>query len=173
MVFAAFVMVGTVNAVNITDGIDGLATGVTMPVALFFTAVSAYWLHDELGVFASALFGGLCAFLIYNFYPAKVFMGDTGSLFLGGAVCGMAFALDIPLILIPVGIIYIAETLSDIIQVGYFKLSHGKRIFRMAPLHHHLEMGGWSEVKLFCVFTVITLAFCALAFWGVMYRYPM
>ena len=85
----------------------------------------------------------------------------------------MAFALDIPLILIPVGIIYIAETLSDIIQVGYFKLSHGKRIFRMAPLHHHLEMGGWSEVKLFCVFTVITLAFCALAFWGVMYRYPM
>ena len=173
MVFAAFVMVGTVNAVNITDGIDGLATGVTMPVALFFTAVSAYWLHDELGVFASALFGGLCAFLIYNFYPAKVFMGDTGSLFLGGAVCGMAFALDIPLILIPVGIIYIAETLSDIIQVGYFKLSHGKRIFRMAPLHHHLEMGGWSEVKLFCVFTVITLAFCALAFRGVMYRYPM
>ena len=100
-------------------------------------------------------------------------MGDTGSLFLGGAVCGLAFALDIPLILIPVGIIYIAETLSDIIQVGYFKLSHGKRIFRMAPLHHHLEMGGWSEIKLFCVFTVITLAFCALAFWGVMYRYPV
>ena len=102
MVFAAFVMVGTVNAVNITDGIDGLATGVTMPVALFFTAVSAYWFHDELGVFSAALFGGLCAFLIYNFYPAKVFMGDTGSLFLGGAVCGLAFALDIPLILIPV-----------------------------------------------------------------------
>ena len=170
MVFAAFVMVGTVNAVNITDGIDGLATGVTMPVALFFTAVSAYWLHDELGVFASALFGGLCAFLIYNFYPAKVFMGDTGSLFLGGAVCGMAFALDIPLILIPVGIIYIAETLSDIIQVGYFKLSHGKRIFRMAPLHHHLEMGGWSEVKLFCVFTGITAVTCVLSFWGVMNR---
>ena len=168
MVFAAFVMVGTVNAVNITDGIDGLATGVTMPVALFFTAVSAYWFHDELGVFSAALFGGLCAFLIYNFYPAKVFMGDTGSLFLGGAVCGLAFALDIPLILIPVGIIYIAETLSDIIQVGYFKLSHGKRIFRMAPLHHHLEMGGWSEIKLFCVFSVITLAF-----WGVMYRYPV
>ena len=173
MVFAAFVMVGTVNAVNITDGIDGLATGVTMPVALFFTAVSAYWLHDELGVFSAALFGGLCAFLIYNFHPAKVFMGDTGSLFLGGAVCGLAFALDIPLILIPVGIIYIAETLSDIIQVGYFKLTHGKRIFRMAPLHHHLEMGGWSEVKLFCVFTVITLAFCALSFWGVMYRYSL
>ncbi len=170
MVFAAFVMVGCVNAVNITDGVDGLATGVTMPVALFFLAVSAYWVQTELGIFAAALFGGLCAFLLYNFHPAKVFMGDTGSLFLGGAVCGMAFALDIPLILILVGTIYIAETMSDIIQVGYFKLSHGKRVFRMAPLHHHFEMGGWSEVKLFCVFTLITLVFCGLAFLGIMYR---
>ena len=170
MVFAAFVMVGTVNAVNITDGIDGLAAGVTMPVALFFTAAACFWARYELGVFAAALFGGLCAFLIYNFYPAKVFMGDTGSLFLGGAVCGLAFALDIPLILITVGVIYIVETLSDILQVGYFKLSHGKRIFRMAPLHHHLEMGGWSEVKLFCVFTGITAVTCVLSFWGVMNR---
>lgn len=170
MVFAAFVMVGCVNAVNITDGVDGLATGVTMPVALFFLAVSAYWAQTELGIFAAALFGGLCAFLLYNFHPAKVFMGDTGSLFLGGAVCGMAFALDIPLILILVGIIYIAETMSDIIQVGYFKLTHGKRVFRMAPLHHHFEMGGWSEVKLFCVFTLITVVFCGLAFLGVMHR---
>jgi phospho-N-acetylmuramoyl-pentapeptide-transferase len=173
MVFAAFVMVGTVNAVNITDGIDGLATGVTMPVALFFTAVSVYWGHMELGVFGAALFGGLCAFLIYNFHPAKVFMGDTGSLFLGGVVCGMAFALDIPLALILVGIIYIAETLSDIIQVVYFKATHGKRIFRMAPLHHHFEMGGWSEEKLFAVFTGITAAACILAFWGVMDRFPV
>ena len=167
MVFAAFVMVGCVNAVNITDGIDGLASGVTMPVMLFFTAVACWWGHYELGIFSGALLGGLAGFLIYNFHPAKVFMGD---LFLGGAVCGLAFALDIPLVLILVGIIYIAETLSDIIQVGYFKLTHGKRIFRMAPLHHHLEMGGWSEVKLFCVFTGITLVMCALAFWGVMYR---
>ena len=172
MIFAAFVMVGTVNAVNLTDGIDGLATGVTMPVALFYTAVAVYWGHMELGVFGAALFGGLCAFLIYNFHPAKVFMGDTGSLFLGGIVCGLAFALDIPLALIPVGIIYIAETASDIIQVVYFKLSHGKRIFRMAPLHHHFEMGGWSEVKLFVVFTGITAATCILAFWGVMDRFP-
>ena len=170
MVFAAFVMVGCVNAVNITDGIDGLASGVTMPVMLFFTAVACWWGHYELGIFSAALLGGLAGFLIYNFHPAKVFMGDTGSLFLGGAVCGLAFALDIPLVLILVGIIYIAETLSDIIQVGYFKLTHGKRIFRMAPLHHHLEMGGWSEVKLFCVFTGITLVMCVLAFWGVMYR---
>ena len=171
MVFAAFVMVGCVNAVNITDGIDGLAAGVTVPVMAFFTAVAVLWDHDELGIFSAALLGGLLAFLIYNFHPAKVFMGDTGYLFLGGAVCGLAFGLDIPLVLILVGIIYIAETLSDIIQVGYFKLTHGKRIFRMAPLHHHLEMGGWSEVKLVCVFSGITLLACLLAYWGVLGRW--
>ena len=162
--------ISTVNTVNITDGIDGLATGVTMPVMLFFTAVACFWGQLELGIFSAGLFGGLCGFLIYNFHPAKVFMGDTGSLFLGGAVCGLAFALDIPLVLILVGIIYILETLSDILQVGYFKLTHGKRIFRMAPLHHHLELGGWSEVKLFCVFSGVTLLACVLAFLGVMGR---
>ena len=124
-----------------------------------------------MGVFAAALAGGILGFLIYNFYPAKVFMGDTGSLFLGGAVCAMAFAVDAPLILIPVGIIYIAETMSDIIQVTYFKLTHGKRIFRMAPLHHHLELGGWTEVRIVLTFAAITVAFCLLAFAGVMYRY--
>ncbi len=173
LVFAAFVMVGTVNAVNITDGVDGLSTGVTMPVALFYTAVACYWGYTALGIFAAAVFGGLCAFLIYNFHPAKVFMGDTGSLFLGGVVCGMAFALDIPLALITVGIIYIAETLSDIIQVVYFKVTHGKRIFRMAPLHHHFEMGGWSEEKLFCVFSGITVVTCVATFFGVMDRFPV
>ena len=173
MVFAAFVMVGTVNAVNITDGVDGLSTGVTMPVALFYTAVACYWGYTTLGIFAAAVFGGLCAFLIYNFHPAKVFMGDTGSLFLGGVVCGLAFALDIPLALITVGIIYIAETLSDIIQVAYFKATHGKRIFRMAPLHHHFEMGGWSEEKLFCVFSGVTVLTCVATFFGVMNRFPV
>lgn len=173
MIFAAFVMVGTVNAVNITDGVDGLSTGVTMPVMLFFTAVATYWAQTALAEFAAGLFGGLCAFLIYNFHPAKVFMGDTGSLFLGGAVCGLAFALDIPLVLLLVGIIYIAETVSDILQVVYFKVTHGKRIFRMAPLHHHFELGGWSEVKLFCVFSGITVVTCVLAFWGIMNRYPL
>ena len=167
MIFAAFVMVGTVNAVNITDGVDGLATGVTMPVALFYLAVSILSKTVELGIFSAALFGGLCAFLLYNFHPAKVFMGDTGSLFLGGAVCGMAFALDMPLILILIGVIYLVETLSDIIQVTYFKLTHGKRVFRMAPLHHHFEMGGWSEEKLFAVFTGVTLLACLIAFFGV------
>ncbi|MCD8211754.1 MAG: phospho-N-acetylmuramoyl-pentapeptide-transferase [Oscillospiraceae bacterium] len=170
LIFAAFVMVGCVNAVNITDGVDGLAAGVTLPVALFFAVVCALWGETAVGTFSGALFGGLIGFLIYNIHPAKVFMGDTGSLFLGGAVCGLAFVLDMPLILIPVGIIYIVETLSDVIQVVYFRLSHGKRIFRMAPLHHHLELCGWSENKLVIVFTGITLIFCILAFVGVIQR---
>ena len=171
MIFAAFVIVATVNAVNITDGVDGLASGVTIPVGVFFAVVAALWNQPAQGVLGAAVAGGLCGFLVYNFHPAKVFMGDTGSLFLGGAICGLAFALDIPLILILVGIIYLVETLSDIIQVAYFKATHGKRIFRMAPLHHHLEMGGWKEEKLFFVFSGITLLFCALACWGVMGRY--
>ena len=168
MVFAAFVIVGTVNAVNITDGVDGLASGLTLPVALFYTGVAAWYGYFEIGTLAAALAGGLVAFLFYNFHPAKVFMGDTGSLFLGGAVCGLAFALDIPLVLPIIGAIYVAEVLSDIIQVAYFKLTHGKRIFRMAPLHHHFEMGGWSEVKLFSVFSGITVLLCLLSFWGVL-----
>ena len=179
MIFAAFVITGCVNSVNITDGMDGLASSVTLVVSVFFTACFTYahlmWNTTGsagMAVFAAALAGGLVGFLVYNFHPAKVFMGDTGSLFLGGAVCGMAFALDMPLILILVGIIYIAETMSDIIQVGYFKLTHGKRIFRMAPLHHHLEMGGWSEKKLCYVFAGITLVCCILAFIGVMGRFP-
>jgi phospho-N-acetylmuramoyl-pentapeptide-transferase len=173
MVFAAFVMVGTVNAVNLTDGIDGLATGVTIPVALFYMAASAWFGKNDLAVLSAALAGGLAAFLLYNFHPAKVFMGDTGSLFLGGMVCGLAFALDIPLVLPIIGLVYVVEVLSDIIQIVYFKKTHGKRFFRMAPLHHHLEMGGWSETKLFCIFSGITLALCCLGFLGIMYRYPM
>ncbi len=179
MVFAALVMVGTVNAVNITDGVDGLATGVTLPVCAFFSAIATYaylfWSRREgepIALFGAALFGGLVGFLIYNFHPAKIFMGDTGSLFLGGAVCGMAFALDIPLILVLVGIIYVAEAMSDIIQVVYFKATHGKRVFRMAPLHHHFEMGGWSEEKLFFVFSGITVVCCILAYFGVIDRFP-
>ena len=115
--------------------------------------------------------GGLAGFLCYNFHPAKVFMGDTGSLFLGGMVCGMAFALDMPLILILVGIIYLCETLSVILQVTYFKLTHGKRIFKMTPIHHHFEMCGWKEEKNRFVFTAITLVMCVLAYLGVMNRY--
>ena len=169
---------GTVNAVNITDGLDGLSTSVTLPVCAFFAASFGYaFVHwDQPGsagmtVFDAALFGGLVGFLIYNFYPAKVFMGDTGSLFLGGAVCGMAFALDMPLILVLVGIIYIVETMSDIIQVLYFKATHGKRIFRMAPLHHHFEMCGWKEAKGVAVFAAGSTIFCVLAYLGVQGRF--
>lgn len=168
MVFCAFVIVGAVNAVNITDGLDGLAASVTVPVALFYGTAAAWWGITQLGVFAGAVLGGLLAFLLFNAHPAKVFMGDTGSLFLGGAVAGMAFAIDMPLILVPVGIVYIIETMSDILQVAYFKLTHGKRIFKMAPIHHHFEMCGWSEVKIVTVFTAVSAAFCALALIGIM-----
>ena len=176
-IFAAFVIVGTVNAVNLTDGLDGLATGTSLPVCLFFVVVTFLWGERflELGLFASALAGGLVGFLVYNFHPAKVFMGDTGSLFLGGAVAALAFAFDMPMILITLGIMYLVETLSDILQVGYFKLTHGKRVFRMAPFHHHLEMGGWTgkkwrEVEIFCLFTGISLLFAIISFIGVYHR---
>lgn len=163
---AIFVIVGAVNAVNLTDGIDGLAASVTAVVALFFSGVFLAQ-GDGSAVFSAGLLGALLGFLIYNKNPARVFMGDTGSLFLGGAVCGMAFACDLPLILVPVGIIYIAETLSDIIQVTYFKMTHGKRIFKMAPLHHHFEMCGWSEKKIVFVFTAITLVMCIVSYLGI------
>ena len=172
LVFAAFVIVGCVNAVNLTDGIDGLACSVTFVVMVFFTVTGTLWsAQDRQGLFPAVLAGGLAAFFVYNHHPAKVFMGDTGSLFLGGAVAALAFAMDMPLILILVGIIYIAETMSDIIQVTYFKATHGKRFFKMAPLHHHLELSGWSEAKLVAVFSGITLVFCALAFLGVQGRF--
>ena len=153
MIFAAFVIVGTVNAVNITDGIDGLAGSVTVPVGLFFSMLAFWWQgYEQLGVYAAALVGGLLGFLIYNFHPAKVFMGDTGSL-------------------IPVGIVYICETLSDILQVAYFKATHGKRLFKMAPLHHHFELCGWSEVKLVAIFTCVSALGCIAAMFGVMNRF--
>ena len=179
-ILAAFIIVGTVNAVNITDGVDGLASGTSIPVCLFFAAVSFLWgdKYMALGIFASALLGGLMGFLVYNFNPAKVFMGDTGSLFLGGAIAALAFAYDMPLILITLGIIYIIETLSDIIQVTYFKLTHGKRVFKMAPFHHHLEMGGWTgkkwkEKELFALFTSISLVFAIISFIGVYNRFQI
>ena len=170
IIFAAFVIVGADNAVNLTDGIDGLASGVTLPVMVFFAVTAYMWGKTTLALLPAALAGALAGFLVYNFHPAKVFMGDTGSLFLGGMVCGLAFALDMPLVLILVGIIYIIETVSVIMQVTYFKLTHGKRIFRMTPIHHHFEMGGWSEVKIFTVFTGITVVMCILAFLGVRAR---
>jgi len=162
LVISVFIIIGADNAVNLTDGIDGLCSSVTLIVAAFFALVM---LRDgNLGsAFALALAGGLLGFFLFNKHPAKVFMGDTGSLFLGGAVCAMAFAYDMPLVLIPVGLVYILETLSDIIQVGYFKLTHGKRFFKMAPFHHHLELCGWSEWKIVIAADLLTLVFCVLS----------
>lgn len=170
-VFAMFIMVGTVNSVNLTDGLDGLCTGVTIPVMIFFLMAAIWAKQFTLALFPAVLLGGLGAFLVYNFHPAKVFMGDTGSLFLGGAVCGLAFALDMPLILVLVGLVYLIETMSDIIQVTYFKLTHGKRVFKMAPIHHHFEMCGWSEVRIFAIAVGLTVLMCALAWLGIGPRY--
>ncbi len=161
LLFSIFVIVGAVNAVNLTDGIDGLCASVTTVVSLFFCAAYAQHALTAPSVFSAAAAGGTLGFLLYNHFPARVFMGDTGSLFLGGAVCAMAFVYDMPLILVPVGVVYIVETLSDIVQVGYYKLSGGKRIFKMAPIHHHFEMCGWSERKIVRVFTLVTAVFCA------------
>ena len=166
-------IVAITNAVNLIDGLDGLACGVSTISSMTLLVIALVVSEGNVAILMAALAGGCIGFLPYNMNPAKIFMGDTGSLFLGGAVCGMAFALDLPLILILVGIIYIVETLSDIIQIVYFKATHGKRIFRMAPLHHHLEMGGWSEKKVVFVFAGISLVFCILAFFGVIGRFPV
>ena len=160
--FAMFVMVGCDNAVNITDGVDGLSSSVTIPVLVFFTAAAVSMGKYDLALLPASLVGGLIAYLFYNWHPAKVFMGDTGSLFLGGIVCGLAFALDMPLVLIFVGFIYICETLSVILQVGYFKLTHGKRLFKMAPIHHHFEMCGWKEEKIVLSFAGVSALMCLI-----------
>ena len=165
--FAMFVMVGCVNAVNLTDGVDGLCGSVTIPVMVFFTVAAVAMKRYDLAILPAALVGGLLAYLIYNWHPAKVFMGDTGSLFLGGVVCAMAFALDMPLVLILVGFVYIVETLSDIIQIVYFKATHGKRIFKMAPIHHHFEMCGWKEVKIVLVFSFVSALMCVVAWFSI------
>ena len=165
--FAMFVMVGCVNSVNLTDGVDGLSSSVTLPVMVFFTAASIALGKYDLALLPASLVGGLIAYLTYNWHPAKVFMGDTGSLFLGGVVCAMAFALEMPLILILVGFVYICETMSDILQITYFKLTHGKRLFKMAPIHHHFEMCGWKEEKIVLSFAGVSAIMCILAWFGI------
>ena len=151
-----FIAIATVNGTNFTDGVDGLASCVTIAVALFFTVAAVL---DGSGVSAAggAMIGALMGFMIYNAHPAKVFMGDTGSLALGGFVVGMAYTLQLPLFIPMVGFIYMIEVISVIIQVTYFKATHGKRIFRMAPIHHHFELGGWSEDRVVVIFTIVTV----------------
>ena len=166
--FVALVLLtGIMNSVNLTDGIDGLASSVTAVTGAFF-AVAAFYCDISAAKLLSAVDIGAClGFLVYNFYPARVFMGDTGSLFLGGAVVGLAFLINNPLIVIITGIVYVCESLSVILQVAYFKLTHGKRLFKLSPIHHHFEKCGWSEIKIVTVFSLVTLVFSILAFFGV------
>lgn len=163
--FIAFVVVGTVNSVNLTDGLDGLASGVTLIVLSFFGIIALGWGMGSISLFSTALAGACLGFLIHNAHPAKVFMGDTGSLGLGGAVSAIAILLNIPLIIPIVGGIYFIEALSVIIQVTSFKLT-GKRVFLMAPLHHHFEQKGWKETKVVAVFWSITVVLCLIGIYS-------
>lgn len=167
-VVALILLTGVNNAVNLTDGIDGLCSSVTLVVGVFF-ALAAFVLKlggASLAISSAVVIGAAAGFLIYNFYPARVFMGDTGSLFLGAMVSGCAFMTGCELIIIICGAVYIMETASVILQVGFFKLTHGKRLFKMAPIHHHFEKSGWSELKVVGVFTFVTALMCALAWLG-------
>lgn len=155
-------VIGTVNGVNFTDGLDGLASSVTLIVAMFFTVVSI-GMKSGIEPITCAVVGGLMGFLLFNVYPAKVFMGDTGSLALGGFVAGTAYVMQMPLFIILVGLIYLIEVLSVMIQVSYFKATHGKRIFKMAPIHHHFELCGWSETRVVAVFSIVTAIMCLIA----------
>ena len=159
-----------VNSVNLTDGLDGLATSVTLPYLIAFSVIAvlthtSVQSNEGMSIFTASLIGGLLAFLVYNFYPAKVFMGDTGSLFLGGCVVALAFSYNMPILLLCGGIVYLVEGLSVVLQVLYFKLTHGKRLFKMAPIHHHFEMKGKSEVQVVIGMTLLSLigALCTVA----------
>ena len=160
-----FIVLGTDNGVNFTDGLDGLCTSVTILVATFFTVVA---IGENAGIspITGAVVGSLLGFLLFNVYPAKVFMGDTGSLALGGFVAATAFMMQMPIFIAIVGIIYLVEVLSVIIQVTYFKKTGGKRIFKMAPIHHHFELCGWSETRVVAVFSIVTAILCLVAYLG-------
>lgn len=161
--FCVFVMLGTDNGVNFTDGLDGLCSSVTVMVATFF-AVVALGNNHGIAPICGAVVGSLLGFLLFNVHPAKVFMGDTGSLALGGFVAATAFVLKMPLFLVLVGAIYFIEVLSVIIQVTYFKKTKGKRIFKMAPIHHHFELSGWSETQVVAIFSIVTALLCLVAY---------
>ena len=161
-----FIVIGTVNGANFTDGLDGLASSVTVLIATFFTVV-AIGLDSGIEPVTCAVVGALLGFLLFNVYPASVFMGDTGSLALGGFVAATAYMLQMPVFLAIVAFIYVIEVLSVVIQVSYFKLSGGKRIFKMAPIHHHFELCGWSETRVVAVFSIITALLCLIALMGI------
>lgn len=158
-------VIGTVNGANFTDGLDGLASSVTVLIATFFSVV-AVATNSGIEPITCAVVGALLGFLLFNVYPASVFMGDTGSLALGGFVAATAYMMQMPMFILIVGLIYWIEILSVMIQVSYFKITHGKRIFRMAPIHHHFELGGWSETRVVAVFSIITTLLCLVAYMG-------
>ncbi len=161
-IFGICVIYGAVNAVNFTDGVDGLCASVTSVTAIAFCIAALMTKFFGISILAAALAGGCLGYLIWNYYPSKVMMGDTGSMFLGGMVVALAYAIDCPIILVLFGIIYVIEALSDVIQIGYFKITHGKRIFKMAPIHHHFEMCGWKERKIVTVFSLVNMIGCAI-----------
>ena len=161
-----FIVIGTVNGTNFTDGVDGLASSVTVLVATFFSVV-AIGTGSGIEPVTCAVVGALLGFLLFNVYPASVFMGDTGALALGGFVAAAAYMMQMPLFIVIVGFIYMVEVLSDILQVSYFKVSGGKRIFKMAPIHHHFELCGWSETRVVAVFSIVTALLCLAALMGV------
>ena len=162
-ILSIFIIYGTVNSVNLTDGVDGLCTSVTATVAVTFIVAAGIMRFIGLGLLAAALFGGMFGFLMWNWNPAKTFMGDTGSLFLGGMVVALGYAIKCPVLLLLIGIVYVCETMSDIIQIGYFKATGGKRVFKMAPIHHHFEMCGWNEKKICIVFSLVNAFGCLIA----------
>ena len=161
-IISVIVIVGVVNAVNLADGIDGLVGSETFFVAIFYMIISSIMTSPATGVLSAAVAGGCLGFLLWNFNPAKVFMGDTGSLFLGGIVCALAYSMNMPVILIPMALTYLLEMLSVILQVTYFKVTHGKRLFKMSPIHHHFEKCGWSETKIVVVFSAFTVVICGI-----------
>ena len=161
-----FIALGTANGTNFTDGVDGLCASVTAVVAGFFAVAAMHYMATGAEVMSCAMLGGLLGYLVYNVYPGKVMMGDTGSLAIGGFVTGIAYVMNMPIFIVIVGFIYAFEVISVIMQVSYFKITHGKRIFRMAPIHHHFEKGGWSETKVVNVFTTVTVLLCILAYAG-------
>ena len=161
-IFGLCVIYGAVNAVNFTDGIDGLCASVTSVTAIAFCIAALMVKFTGISVLSAALAGGCLGYLIWNYYPSKVMMGDTGSMFLGGMVVALAYAIDCPIILVLFGIIYVIEAMSDVLQIGYFKATHGKRIFKMAPIHHHFEMCGWKERKIVTIFSLVNMLGCAV-----------
>ncbi len=161
-IFGVAVIYGAVNAVNFTDGVDGLCASVTSTAAVAFCIAALMTKFLGISILAAALMGGVLGYLIWNYYPSKVMMGDTGSMFLGGMVVALAYAIDCPIILVFFGIIYVIEALSDVLQIGYFKITHGKRIFKMAPIHHHFEMCGWKERKIVTIFSLVNILGCAI-----------